>query len=112
MAHNVDYGPVNPPSLAGRALRTREGGANHDVTYGLKSSGLWAGHGSIEEELILKPKFSGSMPVSRSTQTISILDQSFQDITSTGRAPALQVGGSGFDPRRLHQTEIELEKSS
>ena len=28
---------------------------------------------------------------------------------SAGARYSLQVGGSGFDPRRLHQTEIELE---
>ncbi len=28
------------------------------------------------------------------------------------KAPALQVGGSGFDPRRLHQTQPKLERPS
>ena len=31
-------------------------------------------------------------------------------LSSAGRAPALQAGGSGFESRRLHQTEIKLKK--
>ena len=31
-------------------------------------------------------------------------------LSSAGRAPALQAGGSGFESRRLHQTENKLKK--
>ena len=33
-------------------------------------------------------------------------------LSSAGRAPALQAGGSGFESRRLHQTQSNLKKNT
>ena len=45
-------------------------------------------------------------------QRIYALNSSVGGFSSSGREPALQVGGSGFDPRRLHQTQPKLEQPS